>query len=102
MKRLACEKSRNLWEMLERLGRGAASGVKSLRDVESGGNDGGGARRLMSVPGIEPMTATAYAATIDDPKRMERADGGVRSREPIRCQACKPASSWMARPFAPF
>lgn len=31
-------------------------------------------RRLMTVPGVGPLTATAYLATIDDPQRFERSD----------------------------
>ncbi|MGR8953527.1 MAG: IS110 family transposase [Gammaproteobacteria bacterium] len=31
-------------------------------------------RRLMSVPGVGPLTAAAYLATIDDPERFQRSD----------------------------
>ncbi len=31
-------------------------------------------RRLMSVPGVGPVTAMAYVATIDDPERFERSE----------------------------
>jgi len=31
-------------------------------------------RRLMTVPGVGPLTATAYVATIDDPKRFRSSE----------------------------
>ena len=32
-------------------------------------------RRLMTVPGVSPVTALAFASTVDDPKRFKRASG---------------------------
>jgi transposase len=79
VKRLACEKSRDLWEMLEPLvevRRQALRASEQMRRrmVRQASVEGSVARRLMTVPGVGPITATAYVATIDDPKRFRSSD----------------------------
>ena len=46
-------------------------------------------RRLMSVPGVGPLTAYAYAATVDDPARFKKARqlGGYLGLTPKRFQS---------------
>ena len=79
VQRLACEKSRDLWEMLEPLvevRRQALRASEQMRRrmVRQAAVEGSVARRLMTVPGVGPITATAYVATIDDPKRFRSSD----------------------------
>jgi transposase len=74
VKRVACEKSRELWEMLEPLvevRRQALRAAEQMRrQMVREASEGSVARRLMTVPGVGPLTANAYVATIDDPKRF--------------------------------
>ena len=79
VKRLACEKSRDLWEMLEPLvevRRQALRASEQMRRrmIRQAAVEGSVARRLMTVPGVGPITATAYMATIDDPKRFRSSE----------------------------
>lgn len=78
VKRLACEKSRDLWEMLEPLVEVRRQALKASEQMRRRmirqAAEGGVARRLMTVPGVGPITATAYVATIDDPKRFRSSD----------------------------
>jgi transposase len=78
VKRLACEKSQELWEMLEPLvevRRQALRASEQMRRRMVGqATEGSVARRLMTVPGVGPLTATAYVATIDDPTRFRSSD----------------------------
>jgi transposase len=79
VKRLACEKSQELWEMLEPLvevRRQALKASEQMRQrmIRQARAEGSVARRLMTVPGVGPITATAYVATIDDPKRFRSSE----------------------------
>jgi transposase len=79
VRRLACEKSQQLWEMLEPLvevQRAALRASEQMRRrmVRQAATEGSVARRLMTVPGVGPITATAYVATIDDPKRFRSSE----------------------------
>jgi transposase len=78
VKRLACEKGNGLWEMLEPLvevRRQALRASEQMRRrmVREVSQDSV-VRRLMTVPGVGPLTANAYVATIDDPKRFRSSD----------------------------
>jgi transposase len=79
VRRLACEKSQQLWEMLEPLVQVRrvalrASEQMRRRMIRQAATEGSVARRLMTVPGVGPITATAYVATIDDPKRFRSSE----------------------------
>jgi transposase len=79
VKRLASEKSRDLWEMLQPLVEVRRQALKASeqmrrRMVRQAAVEDSVARRLMTVPGVGPITATAYVATIDDPKRFQSSD----------------------------
>ena len=79
VRQLACEKSQQLWEMLEplvqvRLAALRASEQMRRRMIRQAATEGSVARRLMTVPGVGPITATAYVATIDDPKRFRSSE----------------------------
>jgi transposase len=39
-------------------------------------------RRLMAVPGVGPLAALAFRATIDQPDRFRRSGASARSRTP--------------------
>lgn len=78
VQRLACEKSRELWEMLEPLvevRRQALRAAEQMRRrmVREASQDSV-VWRLMTVPGVGPLTAKAYKATIDDPNRFRSSD----------------------------
>ncbi|MEX1244832.1 MAG: IS110 family transposase [Thermoanaerobaculia bacterium] len=78
VKRLACEKGDGLWKMLEPLvevRRQALRASEQMRRrmVREASQDSV-VRRLMTVPGVGPLTANAYVATIDDPKRFRSSD----------------------------
>lgn len=79
VKRLACEKSQDLWEMLQPLVEVRRQALKASeqmrrRMVRDAAAEDSVARRLMTVPGVGPITATAYVATIDDPKRFRSSE----------------------------
>ena len=79
VRRLACERSQELWEMLEPLVEVRRQALKASeqmrrRMIRQAGAEGSVARRLMTVPGVGPITATAYVATIDDPRRFRSSD----------------------------
>ena len=78
VERLSCEKSRDLWEMLEPLvevrRQALRSSERMRRRMVELAVEGSVARRLMTVPGVGPLTASAYVATIDDPKRFRSSD----------------------------
>ena len=44
------------------------------RMIQKAATEGSVAKRLMTVPGVGPITATAYVATIDDPKRFRSSE----------------------------
>jgi transposase len=76
---LACEKSRELWEMLEPLVQVRRQALKASeqmrrRMIRQAQAQDSVAKRLMTVPGVGPITATAYVATIDDPKRFRSSE----------------------------
>jgi transposase len=72
--RLASEKSHELWELLEPLvevRRHALRAAEQMRrQMVREASEDGVVRRLMTVPGVGPLTAKAYKATIDDPTRF--------------------------------
>jgi transposase len=74
VKRMACEKGHDLWEMLEPLVQVRRQALRAAeqmrRRMVREASEGSVARRLMTVPGVGPLTANAYVATIDDPKRF--------------------------------
>jgi transposase len=74
VQRLACEKSQELWAMLEPLvevRRHALRAAEQMRRrMLREASEGSVTRRLMTVPGVGPLTASAYVATLDDPKRF--------------------------------
>lgn len=78
VKRLACEKGQELWEMLEPLVEVRRQALRASeqmrRRMVREASEGSVVRRLMTVPGVGPLTATAYVATIDDPKRFRSSD----------------------------
>ena len=79
VRQLACEKSPQLWEMLEPLVEVRRAALKASeqmrrRMIRQAAAEGSVARRLMTVPGVGPITATAYVATIDDPKRFRSSE----------------------------
>ena len=79
VKRVSCQESLELWEMLEPLVRVRAEALKASeqmrrRMVRQAASAEGVARRLMTVPGVGPITATAFVATIDDPRRFRSSD----------------------------
>jgi len=78
VRRLALEKGKNLWLMLEPLvevRRQALRGAEQMRrQVVRQAAAEPVSQRLMTVPGIGPLTATAYVATIDDPHRFRLSD----------------------------
>jgi len=78
IKELACEKSEQLWEVLEPLveiRRQALRAAEQMRRrMAREAADDTVTRRLMTVPGVGPLTATAYVATIDDPKRFRSSE----------------------------
>jgi len=78
VKRLACEKGPELWEMLEPLvevrRHALRASVQMRRRMVREAAEGTVARRLMTVPGVGPLTASAFVATIDDPKRFRSSD----------------------------
>lgn len=69
---------RDLWSLLRplcKVWREAAREAKALRKrIEVQSRQEAVPRRLMSVPGVGPMVATAFIATIDDPRRFQRGD----------------------------
>jgi transposase len=78
VRRLALEKGRRLWEMLEPLvevrRQALRAAEKMRRQVLRHAIAEPIHRRLMSVPGVGPLTAAAYVATIDDPRRFASSD----------------------------
>jgi transposase len=78
VKRLACQKGSDLWPMLEPLvevRRQALRAAERMRRmVLRRAAQEPVSRRLMTVPGVGPLTATAYVATIDDPRRFRSGD----------------------------
>ncbi len=65
VRQLACEKSPQVWEMLEpliELRRAALKASEQMRRrmIRQAAAEGSVARRLMTVPGVGPITATAY------------------------------------------
>ena len=79
VKRLACEKSQDLWEMLQPLVEVRRQALKASeqmrrRMIRDAAVEDSVARRLMTVPGVGPITSTAYVATIDDPKRFRSSE----------------------------
>jgi transposase len=79
VKHLACENSQELWEMLEPLVKMRGAALKASeqmrrRMIRQAGVEDSVARRLMTVPGVGPITATAFVATIDDPKRFRTSE----------------------------
>lgn len=74
VRRLALEKSQQLWEMLEPLvdvrRQALRAAERMRRQVLRHAATEPIHRRLMSVPGVGPLTAAAYVATIDDPRRF--------------------------------
>ncbi len=79
VKRLAKEKSQDLWEMLEPLVEVRRHALKASeqmrrRMIRQAAAQDSVARRLMTVPGVGPITATAFVATIDDPRRFRSSE----------------------------
>jgi transposase len=74
VRRLACEKSRELWELLEPLvevrGHALRAAEQMRRRIAQEASQDSLVRRLMTVPGVGALTAKAYKATIDDPTRF--------------------------------
>ncbi len=91
VRRLAFEKSQQLWEMLEplvevRRAASRASEQMRRRMIRQTATHGSVARRLMTVPGVGPITATAYMATIDDPKRFRSSEQDTAKRKLAQLQ----------------
>jgi transposase len=77
VKRLALERGKPLWEMLEPLVAirdQALKAAERMRKQLVRQAASGPAHQLMTVPGIGPLTATAYVATIDDPRRFRSSE----------------------------
>lgn len=78
VRRLSLEKGSHLWEMLEPLvevRRQALRATEQMRkQVVRQAKADPVHQRLMSVPGVGPLTATAFVATIDDPRRFRSSD----------------------------
>ncbi|MBA2634421.1 MAG: IS110 family transposase [Chloroflexi bacterium] len=78
VKRLACEKNQELWEMLEPLVEVRRQALRASeqmrRRMVREASEGSIVCRLMTVPGVGPLTANAFVATIDDPKRFRSSD----------------------------
>lgn len=78
VRRVTREKVPQLWPVLEallklrRLAMEAAAQMK--RELETASRADPVRSRLMSASGVGPITATAYVATIDDPRRFRRGD----------------------------
>lgn len=75
---LTLQRAPELWPVLEALVkvRGLALEVaaRMKRELEQASRKDPLRSRLMSVPGVGPLTATAYVATIDDARRFRRSD----------------------------
>lgn len=74
VKQLTLEKAPQLWPMLEPLVQLRAQALRSAEQMKKQlaqriTQDPVG-QRLMSVPGVGPLTATAFRATIDQPERF--------------------------------
>ena len=69
---------RDLWSLLRplcKVWREVVREAETLRKrVEAQSRQEAVTRRLMSVPGVGPLVATAFIATIDDPRRFQRGD----------------------------
>ena len=80
VRRLSLEKGQQLWEMLEPLVEGRRQALRAAEQMRKQVVRRAAAepvhQRLMSVPGVGPLTATAFVATIDDPRRF-RSSGQV-------------------------
>jgi transposase len=78
VRRLSLEKGQQLWEMLEPLvevRRQALRAAEQMRkQVVRQAKADPVHQRLMTVPGVGPLTATAFVATIDDPRRFRSSD----------------------------
>lgn len=78
VKRLSLEKGGQLWEMLEPLVEVRRQALRAAEQMRKQVVRRAAAepvhQRLMSVPGVGPLTATAYVATIDDPRRFGSSD----------------------------
>lgn len=78
VKRLTMEKVPQLWPVLEALlkvrGLAMEAAAQMKRELETASRQDPLRSRLMTVSGVGPLTATAYVATIDDPRRFRRAD----------------------------
>jgi len=78
VRRLALEKGPELWEMLEPLVEVRDRALRAAEQMRKQIVRRAAAeplhRRLMLVPGIGPLTVTAYVATIDDPRRFRSSD----------------------------
>jgi transposase len=78
VRRLSLTKGRQLWEMLEPLVDVRRQALRAAEQMRKQVVRRAAAepvhQRLMSVPGIGPLTAAAYVATIDDPRRFRSSD----------------------------
>jgi transposase len=78
VKRLTMEKVPQLWPVLEALlkvrGLAMEAAAQMKRQLEVASREDPVRLRLMTVPGVGPITAAAYVATIDDPRRFRRGD----------------------------
>ncbi len=78
VRRLARQKGKDLWLMLEPLVEVRRQALRASeqmrRQVVRQAAAEPVSRCLMTVPGVGPLTATAYVATIDDPRRFRSSD----------------------------
>jgi transposase len=78
VKELSCQSGLELWEMLQplvevrRLALAAAERMR--RRIVRQAAESPLTRRLMAVPGVGPLTAPAYVATLDEPRRFRTSD----------------------------
>ena len=78
VRRLSLQKGSQLWEMLEPLvlvrQQALRAAEQMRRQLLHQAKTEPIQHRLMSVPGVGPLTAAAYVATIDDPRRFRSSD----------------------------
>ena len=78
VREVAKAEQRDLWSLLRplcKVWREAVREAETLRKrIEAQSRQETVTRRLMSVPGVGPLVATAFIATIDDPRRFQRGD----------------------------
>jgi transposase len=78
IQQLTLAKVPELWPVLKPLvqvrGLALQAAARMKRELEQGSRQDPLRSRLMTVAGVGPLTATAYVATIDDPRRFRRSD----------------------------